>query len=249
MRILESLAQEVDGVSVTDLASAEQDNKALIHRALASLVDAGYVEQDPASERYRLTGRLFAVALSYYNQAGLYRLLLPLLKDLAEKTRCAVEYTRSIDGEVRILMSLQPAGGISGLQGASRVGDVQPAHATAAGKVWLAQLAPNELDEYLGSQELVKRTEQTITGRAALREEIERVRRSGVGFNRQESANWVFAVAVPVITPDGSQFLGGLGLVRPQASQHADDEEELVRHARATASAIARLVPPWGQFA
>jgi DNA-binding IclR family transcriptional regulator len=248
MRFIESLAQNIDGLTVTELADAEQENKALTHRALISLVDAGYVEQDKASERYRLTGRLFAVALSYYNKAGLQRLLSPLLRDLAQETRCAVEYTRTIDGEVRILISVQPSGGLSGLQVVSRVGDVQAAHATAAGKVWLAHLAPNELDEYLLNRSLAKRTDYTITDPKRLRAEIERVRRAGCAFNRRESADWVFALAVPVITAGGSQFLGAVGLVRPQASRRASDEKQLVRSAQNAASEMARLVPPWGQF-
>src|SRR6185295_9953247 len=86
--IVETLAETRDGSTVTELARLEDVSKALTHRALASLVSTGYVVQDEQSQRYRLTPRLLAVAMGYYDSLGIRGVAGPILQSVADATGC-----------------------------------------------------------------------------------------------------------------------------------------------------------------
>ncbi len=241
--ILEHLAESRDGASVTELAVRESVNRALTHRALTSLMHAGYVVQDERSDRYRLTPRLLALAMGYYDSLGLRGVAGPIMQVLADATGCNAEFSRFMDGDLRLLMWVPPARPVSRLQLVSRPGAIQAAHATAAGKVWLASLGEAELGEFLGPGPLPRLGPRTIVDPAALAEELAVVRSRGYATNQEEDGEGFFAVAVPV-APDGEHSLiGSLGLTHPLAGIEEIEMADLVAAAREAANTLAEVLP------
>ena len=76
------------------------------------------------------------------------------------------------------------------------VGSRLPAYCTSMGKVLLADLPPVELEERLAQMDLARRGPNTITARARLREELDRVRVEGVAVNNEELAYGLRSIAV-----------------------------------------------------
>ena len=87
-------------------------------------------------------------------------------------------------------------------------------HATASGKAILSQLPEERVDEIIDDRGLPAETDQTITERDELFEELERVREAGIAFNDEESVEGLRAVGVPVVHPDGS-VLGAFSTSSP----------------------------------
>ena len=83
MGILEQLAATRRGLSVTELATAAQLNKATVFRILASLLREGYVEQDSQSERYRLTAKIASLAFAFIDTMGFEEMCHPYFEELA----------------------------------------------------------------------------------------------------------------------------------------------------------------------
>ena len=54
LRILEELAEENEGLGVTELSKRLDLHKSTVHRILTTLLTFEYVEQDTITERYRL---------------------------------------------------------------------------------------------------------------------------------------------------------------------------------------------------
>jgi DNA-binding IclR family transcriptional regulator len=241
--ILENLAETRDGMTVTELARLEDVNKALTHRALASLVSAGYVVQDDQSQRYRLTPRLLAVAMGYYDALGVRRVAGPLMQMVADETGCNAEFTRYMDGQLRILLWVPPQQRLTSLQVVARPGDIQAPHATGAGKVWLASLSDADLDSFLATAPLPRMGPRTIVEPATLRAEVERVRKAGYAINRQDDSEGVFALAVPINSPDGHSYLGSLSLTRPYGGIDETAVPRLIEAARRTAQALGEVLP------
>ncbi len=241
--IVETLAETRDGLTVTELARLEDVNKALTHRALASLVQAGYAVQDDQSQRYRLTPRLLALAMGYYDALGLRGVAGPIMQAAANRTVCNAEFTRHMDGELRILIWVPPQQRIAGLQVVSRPGDTQAPHATAAGKVWLASLDDASLSAFLAQASLPQLGPRTIVDRAALRTEIASVRVRGYALNQQEDGDGVFALAVPIRSADGVTHLGSLGLTRPMAGVGPETVPHLLDAAQEAARLLGATLP------
>jgi IclR family pca regulon transcriptional regulator len=76
------------------------------------------------------------------------------------------------------------------------VGSRLPAHATSMGKVLLAFLPPERLDEYFASTRLRPLTARTIVDEPALRQVLDAVWRQGWATNDEESEKGVRTVSV-----------------------------------------------------
>ncbi len=78
------------------------------------------------------------------------------------------------------------------------VGSRIPAYRSAIGRVLLAELPRADLEDYLRSVKLRRETPRTITRKADLRAEIEKVREEGHSIVDQEIELGILAAAVPV---------------------------------------------------
>ena len=84
------------------------------------------------------------------------------------------------------------------------VGSRLPAYPTSMGRVLLAALGEAELDGYLAATELRKLTADTLSSRAALLAELERVRAQGFAVVDGEREEGVRSAAAPVRDASGA---------------------------------------------
>jgi IclR family transcriptional regulator, pca regulon regulatory protein len=96
----------------------------------------------------------------------------------------------------------------------AHVGSRFPAYPTSMGRVLLAELAADELDGFLEASDIRALTERTITEPAALRRELEQIRRSGYAVSLQERNAAVSAIAAPVRGRSG-EVVAALGVTGP----------------------------------
>jgi DNA-binding IclR family transcriptional regulator len=85
----------------------------------------------------------------------------------------------------------------------TRVGAQLEPYCSGLGKVLLAALPDDELDNFILDGELVALTPHTITTAAALRAELKRVRQQGYAMDDREHKANLRCIAVPVLDQDG----------------------------------------------
>ncbi|MDY6817036.1 MAG: IclR family transcriptional regulator [Halobacteriales archaeon] len=122
------------------------------------------------------------------------------------------------------------------------VGDQLPFHATAAGKVILAYLPAERVDEILTANPLQRFTEWTITDPSELRTHLETIRERRTAVEREERTTGITSVAAP-ITDDTDRPIGAITVVdRTQALDGEDLEGRMlslvVNAARSVESAV-----------
>lgn len=83
---------------------------------------------------------------------------------------------------------------------------IQPLYCTASGKILLASMDEQSLNEYLEANPLTPRTEKTISTRQGLLEALEAVRREGYGFENEELGQGVYALSTPIYNENGQLF-------------------------------------------
>jgi DNA-binding IclR family transcriptional regulator len=86
---------------------------------------------------------------------------------------------------------------------APEVGEHRPLYATGVGKVLLAYAPSDFLDNYLERTRLESFTAKTVTSRKALREQLQRIRESGMAASIDEMAAGGSALAAPVFDREG----------------------------------------------
>jgi len=203
MRILEYLSHE-RSVGIIELtrrvsahANGQQMNKSTVYRFLASLKELGFVRQDPETERYSLTLKLFEIGMCVLDRLDLWREADPVLKEIAQLTGETIHlatlddknlvYLGKIDSTKTLRVSMM-----------SRVGQTAPTHCTGVGKTLLAYLPPSRLSQILPKERLFRYTPRTFTRRVDLDRELASIREKGYAIDNEEHETGVRCVAAPV---------------------------------------------------
>lgn len=213
-RLVERLLER-DSATVTELSEEMDLTKGGVYKHLNTLRQLGFVTRERGE---------YTVGLKYLQLGGNLRTKYPGWTTIKRKTRTLADRT----GEGAVFMveddgkavTLFRETGSQGFQTRTRVGTRHPIHQMAGGKAILSQLPESEVREILDSVDLSSATEQTITSRAELFEQLETIRERGYAVNREESTEGVVAVAVPVDLPDE---LGACSVTGPKY-RLTDDE-------------------------
>ncbi len=208
--VLEQFCEGTEELGVTELSKRLKLHKNNVFRLLATLESRGYIEQNRATENYRLGVRCLQLGQSYVRHMGLLRHALPILTDLVGQAR-----------ETAYLGVLRRAGVVPvqlvetdrSVRIVSQVGEVLPLHCTAAGKVLLAALTDEEARPLLPDP-LPKFTERTPVDRQALQQQLKTVASNGYAIDMGEHLDDVRAVATPV-RDYASNVVGALAIVGP----------------------------------
>ena len=201
LEVLEVLASSPNRRALGELARELGIPKSSLHGILRTMVQRGWVEADTAGEpasrhsgaRFGLGVRALQVGAAYLDADSAVGLVAGVLDGLAAESGETVHLGR-LDG--RYVVYLAKRESVHPLRLFSAIGRRLPAHATALGKVLLA-----ERDEV--PPELPALTPHTITSPAALRAELTTIREQGYAVDHEENTDGIacFAVAVPLHSP------------------------------------------------
>jgi IclR family transcriptional regulator, KDG regulon repressor len=193
--VLEQFFGEADELGVTDLSKRLKLHKNNVFRLLATLEARGYIEQNKATENYRLGIKCLHLGRCYIEHMGLVRQARPILVELARKSReSAMVAVARRDGVVP-LEAVEPEDRAVKL--ATPIGQTFPLHCTATGKAYLA-FEPEEQLKTILPERLGRQTDKTITDRAELLEHLKTVAQQGYAIDIGECMEDVCCVAVPI---------------------------------------------------
>jgi IclR family transcriptional regulator, acetate operon repressor len=196
--------------SASELARASGLPRSTVGRTLRTLADAGMVEEQGG-------GWVIGRELVRIAQAA------DPDRRLLDPARPALERLRDVTGEsallavpqgrpgLRIVLQVDPSRHVGV---ANWVGIDVPLHASAAGKLVLAELEESELNAWLARTKLVAFTSATITSETELRAELGRTRRRGFAELADELEDGHASLAVPLRDVDGA-LLALIGISGP----------------------------------
>jgi IclR family transcriptional regulator, KDG regulon repressor len=192
--VLEQFYGELDELGVTELSKRLKLHKNNVFRLLATLESRGYIEQNKATENYRLGIRCLQLGQTYVNQMGLLRQARPILEEVSRQSR---ENTYVAVARRQAVVPLAVVESKLPVRIMSNVGEALPLHSTAVGKVFLAYESEEGLRHVLGTN-LEKFTEKTFHEFPALSDHLKGVAERGVAVDVGEYLVDVRAVAAPV---------------------------------------------------
>ncbi|MGH2936111.1 MAG: IclR family transcriptional regulator [Gaiellaceae bacterium] len=192
-------------LGVSELGRDVGLSRSTTHRYVATLTALGYLQQDPATKKYRLGPRVLDLGFSAINSMELREIAAPHLRELSDETGFTVNMAILDNLDIVYVDRCRSAqAGQREIDLNLHVGARLPAYCTSLGKVLLAHLAPEERDDRLGRIEFTQRGPNTLTSREALASELERVRKQGYAVNNEELAYGLRSIAAPVLTHDGA---------------------------------------------
>jgi len=205
LAILASFRPERPLLGVSELGRDLGLSRSTTHRYVSTLAALGYLQQDPASKRYRLGWRVLDLGFSAINSMELREVAGPHLRELSDATGHTANMAILDDLDIVYVDRCRSA------QGRQReidlnlhVGARLPAYCTSLGKVLLAHLPDADRAARIGRVDFQRRGPNTIRSRTALAAELLRVRKQGYAVNNEELAYGLRSIAAPVFAHDGS---------------------------------------------
>jgi IclR family transcriptional regulator, KDG regulon repressor len=210
--------------------------KATVYRFLQTMKTLGYVRQEPDSERYGLTMRMFELGAKSLRYPDLVELCKPHMQRLSDATGETVHLGQLIDSEI-IYVHKVDSRHMLGMY--SRVGRRAPLHCTAIGKVLMAWERPERREQVLQGCDFKHFREKTITSREAYAQELERTLAQGFGQDREEFDDHIRCAAIPIFDRH-NQVVAGLSVSFPTSRYDVAREPELVAMLRDASRDISR---------
>ncbi|MBS0246378.1 MAG: IclR family transcriptional regulator [Proteobacteria bacterium] len=191
--VLEAVAFSDDELGVTQIAERLKVTKGSVHRHLTTLVERGYLAQNPATTRYTIGPKS--------------RLLARLSPDtdLVKVAEGPMRELRDALGQTVVLSEMTPRGamvlvtipGTSPIEIGVRPGSELPFYNSAQGKVLLAY-APRPFQMRVLRGPFEKVTVKTVVAPDRLDKSLQEIIKRGYGAAPEESMLGINAVAVPI---------------------------------------------------
>ncbi len=219
--ILESFTKTDDELGVTELSKRLGLHKNNVFRLLATLEHRGYIEQNKATENYRLGPKTLQIGSIFIEQRECRRQARPILESLmaASGETAAVAVLRG--NKVIYMDSVETN---KTVRAVSRIGAMLPAHCTAVGKAQLASLSSADVERLYPEMNLPGLTDKSIKTRDALIAELKKTAEKEYALENEECDLEVRSIAVPV-RDFSKNVIAAVGIVAP-ASRLTDERLE-----------------------
>lgn len=237
LELLELVARLGRPATVQEITERSGLPKATAYRICAVLETDGYLRREFGGRGLVAGPRLLDLAQNLIGGASLATARHAILSAAARRIGETCNLSVPKDGEMTYLDRVEAEWPLR-LQ--LPVGTKVPLYCTAGGKLFLSSLAPAPRAALLRSLTLQARTPNTITDLDKLGEDLEAIRKSGIGTDNEEFLEGMVAVAVPV-TDTAGRFFAALAVHAPVVRMNIDQAMTHVPVLREAASQLAAL--------
>ncbi|WP_020677186.1 IclR family transcriptional regulator [Geopsychrobacter electrodiphilus] len=193
--LLEQFHGDIDELGVTELSKRLKLHKNNVFRLLATLESRGYIEQNRATENYRLGLKALELGQTFIKQMGLLRQARPILDRMVEEGNETAYVSIFKENHIVYLDVVETS---LTVRVVSRVGSRLPAYCTASGKVHLAFMSDEEFEATMAEQKLAQHTPTTLVDIKKLKAELELIRTNGYAIDDEELDLGVRCIAAPI---------------------------------------------------
>ena len=206
VEVLQTVARASSaGISARDLSVELGLPRQVIYHLIHTLLSVNMLRQ--------VSGKNYVLGLGAANLAHGYRRQTSAPDYLARYAERAAAETGEtayvvgwVDDEIVVLATARSASAIHAAEPST--GTTGNAHARASGKLLLAMSTDDEVQAYLSRAPLIARTKNTLTDVEAIAGELERIRQNWIAVEREEYAEGLACMAVPIGRPPALLALG-----------------------------------------
>ena len=239
LQLIEILAPAREPMRLQDLSKQAGMPPSTALRLLNTLLQHGYVNQDPLTCRYGLTLKFAQIGGLVRSRLDICTLAHPSLLELS--SRCgescclAVEenqqavYVDVVDGPDGMLKIMQ------------RIGKRAPLHCTGVGKLFLLNLTQEQVEDYVQRCGLPALTNKTITTQERLLQELSYIRRQGYAMDDEECELGARCVACGVWDYT-KRIVASVSVTGPLHRMQGDHLVNITQQVQRTASRLSNML-------
>lgn len=199
LAVVQAFSQRKRQLTVSQISAKTGFSRAAVRRCLYTLSKLGFAGSDD-SRHFYLRARVLGLGHSYISSMPLAAAAQPILEHVSHVLHesCSIA---TLDGLDIIYIARANVTRIMAID--LGVGSRLPAFCTSMGRVLLADLPPEKLEEFLARVEFKRYTDRTVSNAEKLRQVLRTVNRNGYSIVDQELEIGLRSMAVPLQNPNG----------------------------------------------
>ncbi len=197
--VIQAFTQQSPQMTISQLSVRTGLSRAAVRRCLYTLTKLGFAGAEDGS-RYSLRPRMLTLSHTYTTSNTLATAAQPILERMSAALRESFSVA-TLDGEDIVYIARTQVSRVMAVD--LHIGSRLPAYCTSMGRVLLAYLPTEQLEQYLAKAVLTPHTTRTITTTEKLRLALRNVRRNGYALVDQEYEVGLRSLAVPVYAASG----------------------------------------------
>lgn len=234
LRIVELLAKSENGYSINELARLTEVSVNSVYRICLELESSGYLVKDQATGFYVLGSGFYYLGKAAESRIDLRRNAYPLMTQLCEATGETVHLTVLHGRQMVLIEQVETS---SNIRMHVDSGMIMELNGSAFGKCLLAHCPDPFIEEYLQGT-LVKMTARTLTDPAQLKQEIDKVKETGIAYDCEEYVDGVICIGAPVFGT-GQRCVAAIGTMFPKFRTDRRKLREIEQAVRDTAGRLS----------
>jgi IclR family transcriptional regulator, pca regulon regulatory protein len=197
--VIQAFTQQSPQMTISQLSVKTGLSRAAVRRCLYTLTKLGFAGAEDGS-RYSLRPRMLTLSHTYTTSNTLSTAAQPILERMSAALRESFSVA-TLDGEDIVYIARTQVNRVMAVD--LHIGSRLPAYCTSMGRVLLAYLPADQLEQYLAKVVLTPHTTRTVNSIEKLRLALRNVRRNGYALVDQEFEVGLRSLAVPVYSPTG----------------------------------------------
>jgi IclR family pca regulon transcriptional regulator len=196
LSVLEAVAESTEEVPLAKLASVVGLKKTSTWRLVRTLVQLGYLRQDPETRQLRPAPRILALGYAYLDGLDLKRMVAPFLRDLSARVDETVNLA-ILNGDELIYIDRVRTDQILNIN--LHVGSRLPLYNTSLGRALISDMPEAWLKGYLERMRAEPQAKQYVDENGKkLRKLLKETQRLGYALNDEELVKGLRGVASPI---------------------------------------------------
>lgn len=186
---------ELGELGVAEISKQLDMAPSKVSRMLKTFEDYKFFEQEPDTGKYRLGPLFLELGLAYAFHLPIRKVIRPHIEYMAQELKMTASWGIISKNRVIILDRIH----MMKLDFLThRIGNNLPIFTTSIGKVILAGLPEEKLDQMLDTIELKKYTKETVVDPELIKKNLKTVREEGYAYDWAETAENTICIASPI---------------------------------------------------
>jgi IclR family pca regulon transcriptional regulator len=197
--VIQAFTQQNPQMTISQLSVRTGLSRAAVRRCLYTLTKLGFAGAEDGS-RYSLRPRMLTLSHTYTTSNTLSSAAQPILERMSAALRESFSVA-TLDGDDIVYVARTTVHRVMAVD--LHIGSRLPAYCTSMGRILLAYLPIEQLEQYLARVVLTAHTPRTVTSIDKLRLILRNIRRNGYALCDQEYEIGLRSLAVPVFASNG----------------------------------------------
>ncbi|WP_222914697.1 IclR family transcriptional regulator [Natrinema sp. SYSU A 869] len=209
--------RECGGARLPQLAADLSLAKSTVYKHVTTLHECGYLVKE--DDRYHIGPKFLDLGEHARSRKVGYQFADDAVRELTDATDEEVDFVIEDHGRIITISEsyhrwVKYPGEDKSNRYRARMGTYYPMHATASGKAILAEFPRTRVEAILDRWGLSTKTDNTITERRDLLEELNQINNQGYAIDNEEFTNGLRSVGMTVNEPDGTH-IGAMSVSGP----------------------------------